>query len=413
MPLYYAQQYITKTLNGAIDASQTTGITLSNTTGIDTSVAGIVAISWSDPLNTTNVEWVSYTSINGSGVLQGVTRGVEGSTGKAHTNGSVVAFPLSKSHINNINTAFVAQHNEDGTHKNLSLTAYSGLSLPEGTLLNGKIVPSVASNNLTVALKTAAGTDASATDPIYVKIGDTVRSITGALSITRNAGTNWFNSGSSELATKEVDYFVYLGYNATDGVVIGFSRIPYVSQYDGFNTTNTNPKHAAISTITNAAATDRYVNIGRFAASLTATATFNWSVPTFNANNLVQRPIFDTRWLSYTPTLGATGSMTYGTTTVNYAKYRLDINSADVQVDFTGTTGGSASNSLTWTLPIPIINTSVNTPSGFCNLADGGNQLAGYVVYSNTTTLLSRRYDGANFGLGSNRYSTSNIRYEY
>lgn len=105
MPLYYAQQYITKTLNGAIDASQTTGITLSNTTGIDTSVAGIVAISWSDPLNTTNVEWISYTSINGSGVLQGVTRGVEGSTGKSHSNGAVIAFPLSKAHINNLNTA--------------------------------------------------------------------------------------------------------------------------------------------------------------------------------------------------------------------------------------------------------------------------------------------------------------------
>lgn len=101
---YYANQYITKTLNGAIDASQTTGITLSNTTGVDTSNPGIIAISWTDPLNTTNVEWITYTSINGSGVLQGVTRGEEGSTGKAHSNGAVIAFPISKSHINNINT---------------------------------------------------------------------------------------------------------------------------------------------------------------------------------------------------------------------------------------------------------------------------------------------------------------------
>lgn len=103
MPLYYAQQYITKTLNGAIDASQTSGITLSNTTGLDIAVPGIVAISWSDPLNTTVAEWISYTSINGSGVLQGVTRGAEGSTGKAHSNGAVIAFPLSKAHINDLN----------------------------------------------------------------------------------------------------------------------------------------------------------------------------------------------------------------------------------------------------------------------------------------------------------------------
>jgi len=103
MPLYYAQQYITKTLNGAIDASQTTNITLSNTTGIDTTVPGIIAVSWTNPLNTSIVEWISYTSINASNVLQGVTRGVEGSTGKAHSNGVVVAYPLTKAHINDLN----------------------------------------------------------------------------------------------------------------------------------------------------------------------------------------------------------------------------------------------------------------------------------------------------------------------
>lgn len=102
---YYAQQYASKTLNGAIDDSQTTGITISNNTGLDITVPGIIALSWTDPLNTSNVEWVTYTSINASSVLQGVTRGAEGSTAKAHANGAVVAFPISESHINNLNTA--------------------------------------------------------------------------------------------------------------------------------------------------------------------------------------------------------------------------------------------------------------------------------------------------------------------
>jgi hypothetical protein len=31
-----------------------------------------------------------------------------------------------------------------------------------------------------------------------------------------NAGTNWFNAGSTELATKEIDYFTYIGFNTTD-----------------------------------------------------------------------------------------------------------------------------------------------------------------------------------------------------
>jgi len=150
----------------------------------------------------------------------------------------------------------------------------------------------VASNNLTLAIKGKDGNDPSSTNPVYVSIGGTPRAITSALSKTLNAGTNWFNAGSAELATKEIDYFVYLGYNATDGVVLGFSRIPYANEYDDFSATTTNEKYCAISTITNAAAGDDYVNIGRFAATLSAGAGYTWSVPTFTNKNLIQRPIF-------------------------------------------------------------------------------------------------------------------------
>ena len=182
------------------------------------------------------------------------------------------------------------------------LKPQSTLAPPQGFLYNGKIVPSVASNNLTVALKGLDGNDPSATNPVYVRIGDSVRSITAALSVTKNAGTNWCNAGSAELATKEIDYFVYLGYNATDGVVIGFSRFPGAFQYDDFSTTSTNEKYCAISTITTAASTDYYQLIGRFAATLSAGAGYTWTVPTFTAKNLIQRPIYETRWLTWLPT---------------------------------------------------------------------------------------------------------------
>ena len=102
---YYLNQYISKTLNGSIDASQTTGIILSNSTGVDTTKPGIVCIDWADPLNTATAEWITYTSIDGSGELQGVVRGAEGFSAKTHDNGAVVAFPLSESHINNLATA--------------------------------------------------------------------------------------------------------------------------------------------------------------------------------------------------------------------------------------------------------------------------------------------------------------------
>lgn len=164
---------------------------------------------------------------------------------------------------------------------------------PQGFLQNGKIVVTDASG-ITVAIKTLAGTDPSASDPVYCRIGDTVRPITAALSVAKADGTNWMNAGSAELATKEIDYFAYLGYNATDGVVIGFSRI-VANSYGEFSATTTNEKYCAISTITNAASTDYYEVIGRFAATLSAGAGYTWSVPTYTAINLIQRPIYETR----------------------------------------------------------------------------------------------------------------------
>lgn len=161
-------------------------------------------------------------------------------------------------------------------------------------LINGKIVPTVASNNLTVAIKTLTDTDPSATNPVGIWIGNTLRWITSSLSISANAGTNWFNAGSAELATREIDYFAYIGYNATDGVVLGFSRIPYARLYSDFNTTTTNERYARISTITNAAAGDNYVLVDRFAATLSAGAGHTWS----NAGNVYGEPIYVTSFPS-------------------------------------------------------------------------------------------------------------------
>ncbi len=106
--LYYLPQFFTTTLNvgGGITASQTTGITLQSVSGLDITKPGLALFTYSDPLDTTKAEWIPYTSINGSNVLQGVTRGGEGFTAKTHQNGATIAFPISKAHINYINDQF-------------------------------------------------------------------------------------------------------------------------------------------------------------------------------------------------------------------------------------------------------------------------------------------------------------------
>lgn len=215
-------------------------------------------------------------------------------------------------------------------------------NFPQGYMVNGKISVTDTGSGLTVALKTLAGADPSSTDSIKIRIGDTVRTISSALSVTKADGTNWCNAGSAELATKEVDYFVYLGYNATDGVVIGFSRQCAVTQYGDFSTTTTDERYCAISTITNAASTDYYEVVGRFAATLSAGAGYTWSVPTFTASNLIQRPIYETRTLAWAPTWTGYSSAPTG---VNY--YQLIGRRCYLLQDLSVGTSNATSNQFT------------------------------------------------------------------
>jgi hypothetical protein len=186
-------------------------------------------------------------------------------------------------------------------------------NLPEGTLINGRISPTVSSNNLTVAIKGMDGNDPSATNPVYVRIGNTVRTITAALSSSSNAGTNWANLGSAELATKETDLFVYLAHCAVDNTVrLGYSRLPYVRIYSDITNSDTNEKQMlGMNMGSISSATDTFVVVGRFAATLSAGAGYTWSVPTFTGANLIQRPIYETRWMDWVPNVNNATGLSY------------------------------------------------------------------------------------------------------
>jgi len=222
-----------------------------------------------------------------------------------------------------------------------TLTSISA-GFPGGFMINGKLVVSVASNNLTVALKGLDGNDPSATNPVYVRINNTIRAVTAALSVTKNAGTNYFNSGSSELSGKEVDYFVYLIWNTTPAtaiVDIGFARIPHGYVYSDFSGTNTNEKYLAFGNASTPTSTDDLVVIGRFAATLTGT---NWSVPTFTNKNLIQHPIFETRMLSWTPTtFSPQGGGSFTSTSITNAKYQISRFKLFINMQVAGTIAGT------------------------------------------------------------------------
>lgn len=268
--------------------------------------------------------------------------------------------------------------------------------ITNGGLINGFIRVSVASNNLTVAISTSptSQVNPTASNPVYIWIGDTLRSITSALSETANAGTNWFNSGSAELATREIDYFVYAGFNATDGITLGFSRIPYARLYSDFNTTSTNERFARISTITNAAAGDNYVNIGRFAATLSAGPGHTWSVPAFTNANLIQEPIYETRELTATHTINWSGGTTNPTTDTAVLKYKIRNDQIKINSWFYDSTSNAKNRTnanVVYPMSFAPTNSSRNIMS--CIVMSGGgrvgNQTGALVIGNNSDFLVS------------------------
>ena len=272
---------------------------------------------------------------------------------------------------------------------------------PRGYLINGKISV-LDSAGITVAIKTLADADPSESDPVFVRIGDSVQTVITPLSVSKADGTNWFNAGSAELATKEIDYFVYLGYNATDGVTIGFSRIPGANQYSDCSATTTNEKYCAISTITNAASTDYYENVGRFAATLSAGAGYTWSVPTFTASNLIQKPIYETRWLDWVPTVTVSAGTVPTYTAVYTNRYRTTLAGFEYKMNWINTAGGTAgagANPILFTFPFvdagysanrsitgsgSYFNTGTGAPLGL--IGSGGSNSGSFLLSTTTVT---------------------------
>lgn len=270
------------------------------------------------------------------------------------------------------------------------LTAIERFLLGNGAAYNRyKIAPSVSSNDLIVAVTHEDGSAPSATQPMYFKIGNTVRSATAALSVTKADGTNWANLGSAELGTKEADLFLYAVWNTNltpDAVDIFWSRVPYGSVYSDFSSTTTSQYYAAVNG-TAPAATDECVVIGRFAATLSLSGTSHlWTVPTYTNINLIHQPVYKTRWLSYTPTI--TGYSANPTNSI----YEYYVDENIVKIMFSENTAGT-SNATTKTYTMPF--TSLATTYYQYNPAlpgptdNGTTVAAGFVYLANNANSMS------------------------
>lgn len=237
----------------------------------------------------------------------------------------------------------------------------------EGVGINYQIVPSVASNNLTVDIKCFDASTPSATHPIKIRVGNNILSATATGTFTKNAGTNWMNMGSTDLiGGNSVDLFLYAinETGASAGLKFGCARHPHALTMADFVNTATDEKYI-MGSWTNFNSTDKVAVIGRFRASLSVTS-FNWSIP---SANVINRPIYETDWLAYTP-LPTGFSAVPGS-----SNYRYQVRGNSVTLVVRQNADGT-SNATTFTIPLPLVAKSIS------NMAWGS---AGVVRDNNVT----------------------------
>lgn len=269
--------------------------------------------------------------------------------------------------------------------------------LPDGMAVNYSIAVTVASNNLTVALKTKSGGNPSATDPVPLRLGNVVYRATAATSITLNAGTEYYSNATYGFSAKERDFFVYLLYNSnTSTVNITISPYPNLSLYSDGSATATNTKYIPTSG-TAPASTDKLIVIGRIAATLSAGAGYTWTSSSASAptlKNTVQYPIYNSRVLEWTPTASAAPSLTWTSPSIGHARYQISPDVVFYEVAVTATLGGSANNTLYLTVPFdPITTTSVSGSGNTVGVGTRGIYFSSGTPYK----FAIAKYDNSNY----------------
>ena len=219
-------------------------------------------------------------------------------------------------------------------------------------MLDYKLSVTVVSNDLVVALLHADGTTPSTDDPLIFKIGNDWRMISGALSITIADGTNWAAAGSPEVGGQLTGWFPYLVWDSNSSVVaLTIARIPYARLVSDFSATTTNVFHAY--NYANFTTTDDVINIGYFEATLSLVATsYLWTVPTFTGANLVHRPTFESRRLTFTPIFT---NLTVGDGTLSASYTATNRGMTLNHLLFTFGSTSSISGSVSFTMPFVAI----------------------------------------------------------
>lgn len=161
--------------------------------------------------------------------------------------------------------------------------------------------------------------------------------------------------------------------------------------------------------------TTKYFYVTGVAATvLTVTGGTDYTVANAAITNVFvsrdERPFGFPEYFNYTPTTSASGSMTWSTSiSIAYAKFAMKGKTVFVEASISGTTAGSASTELRFTLPI----TAASSIHGMGSVrVYDGAAVSGWMYFVSTTVAAVLGYASGNWGIGAGRGFIANFFYE-
>jgi hypothetical protein len=114
-------------------------------------------------------------------------------------------------------------------------------------------------------------------------------------------------------------------------------------------------------------------------------------------------------WFNWTPTFSCSGSMTFTGTTISQAAFKILGRQVQFLMNASGTTGGTASNTIFFTLPVVAANGIIIA----CSAIVVDVSAAGGLSWKSATNQITvRRYDSSSFGLGAARVISAQGAYD-
>jgi len=352
---------------GGVADAVVMAIPLASATNLPTDTAVVAVIDRVDANGTAtaSLEETVIGVVSGSNLVSCI-RGAEG-TAQAHDAGAVVEILFTAKGWNDLVDALLVQHDQAGRHTDITACNVSA----SGVVTTNVISEKTSASGVTI-------------DGLLIKDG----------AISGLSTDGWTDADET---------WTYA--SATTFTVAG---VDVTAKY---------PKGTKLK-LTQTTAKYFYVVGSAFSTNTTITVTGGDDYTLANA--AITSPFYSyaatpqgfPTWFNWTPSYGAGGSMTYASVTTSKARFFIVGDAVTVEMKARGTTGGTASASITFTLPIAPATADMvfSAPS----VSDGaGASIAGYSYFGSGTTVSIGKYDNSNWGLGTLRDISFHETYKF